>query len=74
MARSIVTTIPDSGIQAKSAEDNPCVRNCCLDDGNVCLGCGRKLAEILEWHHADPERRGQILQSASHRIAQRESV
>lgn len=28
---------------------SPCVRNCCLDDRDVCLGCGRTLNEIRGW-------------------------
>ncbi|WP_156302871.1 DUF1289 domain-containing protein, partial [Methylogaea oryzae] len=24
----------------------PCVRNCCLDSTDICLGCFRALAEI----------------------------
>ena len=37
--------------------DSPCVRNCCLDEVDVCLGCGRLLAEILRWHAADADER-----------------
>jgi predicted Fe-S protein YdhL (DUF1289 family) len=46
---------------------SPCVRNCCLDDDDVCLGCGRKLDEILAWHGADTAGRQQILASAAER-------
>jgi predicted Fe-S protein YdhL (DUF1289 family) len=28
---------------------SPCVRNCTLDDDDVCIGCERTLAEILAW-------------------------
>lgn len=45
---------------AVEQQSNPCVRNCCLDDKKVCLGCGRSLPEILEWHHADDIRQEQI--------------
>lgn len=45
----------------------PCVRNCCLDQNEVCLGCGRHLDEILQWHHASPEERGRILARARDR-------
>src|SRR6185369_13637634 len=31
---------------------SPCVRNCCLDEGNVCMGCGRSLEEIIAWSTA----------------------
>ena len=32
------------------ATNNPCVKNCCLNQQNVCLGCFRTLEEILAWH------------------------
>ncbi len=48
---------------------SPCVRNCCLSDEDVCLGCFRLLDEITRWSEAyDPERRA-ILQKAKHRRA-----
>ncbi|MGH8028496.1 MAG: DUF1289 domain-containing protein [Arenimonas sp.] len=50
---------------------SPCVRNCCLDDDDVCLGCGRKLDEILAWHGADTAGRDQILVLAAQRRAAR---
>ncbi|MGK0498741.1 MAG: putative Fe-S protein YdhL (DUF1289 family) [Oceanicoccus sp.] len=52
-----------------TTDKNPCVRNCCLDDGKVCMGCGRSLAEILEWHHADYPRQQQISNHAKQRLA-----
>ena len=52
----------DAGLPA-----SPCVRNCCLDDDEVCLGCGRKLDEILAWHAADADAREQILLAAAGR-------
>ena len=30
--------------------ESPCVRMCCLDEKDICLGCYRTLAEILEWN------------------------
>ena len=53
---------------ATLSDESPCVRNCCLDTDNVCLGCGRSLAEILEWHHADNQRRKTIRQHAKSRL------
>lgn len=46
---------------------SPCVRNCCLDERDVCLGCGRRLQEILAWHSATPAQRAAINQRASRR-------
>ena len=40
---------------------SPCVRNCCLDANDVCVGCGRSLAEILAWHNASVEDKKCIL-------------
>ncbi|MFW5425887.1 MAG: DUF1289 domain-containing protein [Methylophagaceae bacterium] len=28
---------------------SPCIRNCCLDDNDICLGCFRSLDEIVLW-------------------------
>ncbi|NTS76939.1 DUF1289 domain-containing protein [Catenovulum sp. SM1970] len=33
----------------KACAQNPCVRNCCLDDEDVCIGCGRTLEQICQW-------------------------
>jgi uncharacterized protein len=46
---------------------SPCVRNCCLDDDDTCLGCFRSLEEIKEWGVVDHHRRGIILQNARRR-------
>jgi uncharacterized protein len=46
---------------------SPCIRNCCLDDNLICLGCFRSLEEIKEWGVVDDHRRRIILQSAKQR-------
>jgi uncharacterized protein len=51
---------------------SPCVRNCCLDDDDTCLGCFRSLQEIKEWGIADERRRLDILENASRREAARQ--
>jgi predicted Fe-S protein YdhL (DUF1289 family) len=40
---------------------SPCVRNCCLDDQDVCLGCDRTLQEICAWHTASAAEKTEIL-------------
>ncbi|MEP1445603.1 MAG: DUF1289 domain-containing protein [Paraglaciecola sp.] len=40
---------------------SPCVRNCCLDDKDMCLGCFRVIDEILVWGEADNNRKVEIL-------------
>lgn len=44
-----------------SETKSPCIRRCCLDDNNVCLGCFRTLDEITGWHSATPDQKEQIL-------------
>ncbi|MBD8525751.1 DUF1289 domain-containing protein [Pseudomarimonas arenosa] len=50
---------------------SPCVRRCCLDDQDICCGCGRTLQEILDWHGANAERQRQILALARQRLEKR---
>jgi uncharacterized protein len=52
-----------------SSARSPCVRNCCLDDDLVCVGCFRSLEEIKEWGIVDDHRRRIILQNAHQRRA-----
>ena len=56
---------------APPAGDSPCVRNCCLDDADVCIGCGRHLQEILRWTQADAAERQAIVERAAARRAAR---
>lgn len=41
--------------------NSPCVRNCCLDQGDICLGCFRSLDEILQWSKATEQEKQEIL-------------
>ncbi|WP_240009655.1 DUF1289 domain-containing protein [Marinomonas algicola] len=36
-------------------KETPCVRRCCLDQKDVCMGCFRTLDEILHWHQYNEE-------------------
>jgi predicted Fe-S protein YdhL (DUF1289 family) len=47
---------------------SPCVRNCCLDDDNVCLGCGRTLQEIVGWSAAAADDKAAILARSRERL------
>jgi uncharacterized protein len=40
---------------------SPCVRNCCLDAGDVCLGCYRHVDEIIRWGGATDEEKLEVL-------------
>ena len=52
---------------------SPCVRNCCLDDSDICLGCYRSITEITGWSGADHHQRSEILARCRQRRAQREA-
>jgi uncharacterized protein len=40
---------------------SPCVRNCCLNQDDICLGCFRSLSEIIAWGQASSEERELIM-------------
>jgi predicted Fe-S protein YdhL (DUF1289 family) len=50
---------------------SPCVRNCCLDDDNVCMGCGRALHEIVAWGTANDTDKAAILARSRERLRER---
>ena len=56
-----------------STVPSPCVRNCCLDEHDVCMGCGRSLDEIRAWGEAGDVERNHILERAAGRRAEREA-
>jgi predicted Fe-S protein YdhL (DUF1289 family) len=58
---------PDEALQA-----SPCRRQCCLDEHDQCLGCGRTLQEILDWGKADNAQRRVICQAAQQRLQHRQ--
>ena len=58
-------------MQSPSDVPSPCVRNCCLDEADVCMGCGRSLAEIRDWSAAGDAERLDILARAAERRAAR---
>ena len=51
-------TAPDEPL---TAVPSPCVRVCCLDDDDICLGCYRALKEIVGWSAADDAEKTEIL-------------
>ena len=44
---------------------SPCVRNCCLNDEDICLGCFRSLEEIKRWSESSDTLRLQTLNNAA---------
>jgi len=50
---------------------SPCVRNCCLDEQEICLGCLRSIDEICQWGKATDERKREILVAVEERRVER---
>ncbi|RZI85208.1 MAG: DUF1289 domain-containing protein [Rubrivivax sp.] len=48
---------------------SPCIRCCTLSDDDVCLGCGRTLAEITGWSGMNPAEQSACVQNAAARLA-----
>ncbi len=46
---------------------SPCVRNCCLDEKDICLGCFRSLTEIMQWTQVDEETRLEFIKKSKAR-------
>lgn len=63
----------------KSHEDvedvaTPCIRHCCLDQDDICLGCFRSLEEILNWSQSDRQQKQAILALCAQRKASRKAA
>jgi predicted Fe-S protein YdhL (DUF1289 family) len=54
-------TMRDGTKDPVGSTPSPCVRNCCLDENDICLGCGRSISEIVGWHGATEIERKEIL-------------
>jgi len=46
---------------------SPCVRNCCLNENDICLGCFRSLTEITQWTLVNEKTRQEFLKKAEKR-------
>jgi len=42
--------------------DRPCIKKCCLNEDDVCLGCFRTLDDMRCWHTSSKEEKTKILQ------------
>lgn len=54
---------------ADNPATTPCVRKCCLNEADICLGCFRTFDEIMHWHEASADERLVILEQARLRRA-----
>lgn len=59
-----------SDIRAQTASiASPCIRVCCLDADDICLGCFRSLDEIKQWQASDDNTRAMVLHACAQRRA-----
>ena len=54
--------------------ESPCVRNCCLDDNDICVGCYRSLVEITRWSLVDDDEKALILLAAAARCSKKQMI
>lgn len=49
--------------------ESPCIRKCCLDDNDICIGCLRHIDEILIWGKATNKEKALILDKIKSRTS-----
>ena len=47
--------------------ESPCIRNCCLDSNDICMGCFRSLTEITQWTLVNDKKRQEFLKNVAER-------
>ena len=47
--------------------ESPCIRNCCLDSNDICMGCFRSLTEITQWTLVNDKTRQEFLKNVVER-------
>lgn len=50
-----------------SSIESPCIRNCCLNEKDICLGCFRSIEEIMAWSKATDNEKQSMLVKAKQR-------
>jgi predicted Fe-S protein YdhL (DUF1289 family) len=50
-----------NGNDADQDIKSPCIRQCCLDTDDVCVGCYRTITEIMDWHQSTQNQKKDIL-------------
>ncbi|UTW00774.1 DUF1289 domain-containing protein [Marinomonas rhizomae] len=44
---------------------SPCIRQCCLDGDDVCVGCYRTITEIMDWQKSTQSQKLEVLANCS---------
>ncbi|WP_298722456.1 DUF1289 domain-containing protein [uncultured Oceanisphaera sp.] len=48
--------------------NSPCIKQCALDEHEVCRGCYRSISEIIGWGDKSNEQKRRILANCAQRI------
>ncbi|MFM2590269.1 DUF1289 domain-containing protein [Vibrio sp. TBV020] len=71
----VYSFIAEAALKAISNDEvtppNPCIRHCCLDGDDICLGCFRTLQEILSWSQSTSAEKKAILEHCKSRRARK---
>ncbi|MFB0981916.1 MAG: DUF1289 domain-containing protein [Alteromonadaceae bacterium] len=51
---------------------SPCVRNCCLNTDDICIGCFRHINEILAWKNYKTDEKKVVITTCIERRASAE--
>ena len=46
---------------------SPCIRNCCLNNNDICIGCFRHLDEIIGWQERSNNEKKLIIEKCQKR-------
>ena len=49
---------------------SPCVRNCCLNEEDICIGCFRSIEEICGWSAAEEGEKLKVMEQVDLRRTQ----
>ena len=71
-ARAPILSASDAN-RARPVIESPCNRICTLDPAtDHCIGCGRSLAEIMNWTRMSDAERARIMADCGRRLAARQ--
>ncbi len=56
----------------RNPPQSPCVRRCTLDESDCCLGCFRRIEEIVGWRAMTAAQQWQVIEAAERRRRERE--
>lgn len=78
MSKNIIQSGGELIMSTNSESDqvikSPCIRHCCLDVDDVCVGCYRTITEIMDWQKSTQTEKLDILANCSIRKQKHDSL